>query len=78
MTTIKVCVGVGTNQFFPEYVTIELPSEPIQGGPCNFDHNGECLICDCWSSNCAYSRYVNQDYTFESREELEKMFNHHV
>ncbi len=20
--------------------------------PCKFDHNGECLICDCWPSDC--------------------------
>ena len=28
----------------------------IQMKPCDFDHNGECLICDCWPSNCAYQR----------------------
>ena len=22
--------------------------------PCNFDHNGECLFCDCWPSNCPF------------------------
>jgi hypothetical protein len=27
MKTIEVCVGVGLNQFFPEYVTIEIPQE---------------------------------------------------
>jgi hypothetical protein len=42
--------------------------------PCDFDHNGECLICDCWPSNCAYKRYINGDYKYESKEELEKMF----
>ena len=42
--------------------------------PCKMDHNGECLICDCWPSNCAYKRYLNQDYKWESKEELEKMF----
>jgi hypothetical protein len=42
--------------------------------PCNPDHNGECLICDCWLDNCAYGRYLNQDYTYETKEELEKMF----
>lgn len=26
--TIEVCVGVGLNQFFPEYVTIEIPQTP--------------------------------------------------
>ena len=46
----------------------------IQMKPCDFDHNGECLICDCWPSNCAYQRYINGDYKYESKEELEKMF----
>jgi hypothetical protein len=26
--TIEVCVGVGMNQLFPEYITIEIPKEP--------------------------------------------------
>jgi hypothetical protein len=43
--------------------------------PCNFDHNGECLICDCWLLDCAYLRYINQDYSIESKEELENLFN---
>lgn len=42
--------------------------------PCNLDHNGECLICDCWLSNCAYDRYLNEDYTYETKEELEVIF----
>jgi hypothetical protein len=25
--TIKICTGVGLNQFFPEYITIEIPQE---------------------------------------------------
>ena len=42
--------------------------------PCHFDHNGECLICDCWPENCAYLRMLNGDYRYESKEELEEMF----
>jgi hypothetical protein len=42
--------------------------------PCYFDHNGECLICDCWPSECAYQRYLDQDYKWETKEELEEMF----
>lgn len=42
--------------------------------PCKFDHNGECLICDCWPSECAYDRMLNKDYKYESKEELEEMF----
>ena len=42
--------------------------------PCRFDHNGECLICDCWPSDCAYERFLNGDYKWETKEELDKMF----
>lgn len=42
--------------------------------PCDMDHNGECLICDCWSTNCAWKRLVNNDYKYESREDLLKIF----
>jgi len=49
--------------------------------PCNFDHNGECLICDCWGSDswpknlaCAWERLKREDYKLEIREELLKMF----
>lgn len=46
--------------------------------PCDFDHNGECFICDCWPSDCAWNRLLNQDYEFESREELLKMFKNYM
>jgi hypothetical protein len=42
--------------------------------PCNFDHNGECLICDCWVSECAYLRMLAHDYKWETKEQLEEMF----
>lgn len=42
--------------------------------PCQPDHNGECLICDCTLNLCAYHRWVKKDYTYESEEELDKMF----
>ena len=45
-----------------------------KGIPCDLDHNGECLVCDCWSSDCAYQRYLNEDYKYESKKELKKMF----
>lgn len=41
--------------------------------PCDFDHNGECLICDCDVMNCAWVRYNTQDYKWESKEELEEI-----
>ncbi len=42
--------------------------------PCNFDHNGECLICDCWSQDCAWQRLIDKDYKYESKEQLDEMF----
>lgn len=42
--------------------------------PCEFDHNGECLICDCWANDCAYKRLLNHNYTWESKEQLLNMF----
>lgn len=42
--------------------------------PCEFDHNGECLVCDCWPSDCAWERMHNKDWKYESREELVEMF----
>lgn len=41
---------------------------------CDFDHNGECLICNCSFELCAYDRMINKDYRYENKEELEKMF----
>jgi hypothetical protein len=46
--------------------------------PCDLDHNGECLICDCWISDCAFQRYLNRDYKYESKEQLEHMFKDYV
>jgi hypothetical protein len=60
---------------------IAIPANPLFGtpkpqevAPCNLDHNSECLICDCWPSDCAWRRMKNKDYTYESKEELEEMF----
>lgn len=54
---------------------IELKDREIKEDepPCNFDHNGECLICDCGVSDCAWVRYNTQDYKWESKEELEEI-----
>lgn len=46
----------------------------MEKAPCKFDHNGECLICDCWIENCAYVRYITDDYTWETKEELKQIF----
>jgi hypothetical protein len=29
--------------------------------PCNPDHNGECLVCDCWLSDCAFNKEKIED-----------------
>jgi len=29
--------------------------------PCNPDHNGECLVCDCWLSDCPFLNKENKD-----------------
>jgi len=29
--------------------------------PCNPDHNGECLVCDCWLSDCPFNKDKTQD-----------------
>lgn len=52
--------------------------EQIKQLPCYFDHNGDCLVCDCWSSECAWQRYLREDYRWESKEELEEMFKDNV
>jgi hypothetical protein len=42
--------------------------------PCEFDHNGECIICDCFPLDCAYDRLLTRDFNLESEEELKEMF----
>jgi hypothetical protein len=29
--------------------------------PCNPDHNGECLVCDCWLSDCEFNKEIVED-----------------
>ena len=62
MNTVEICLGIGLNQFFPEYIKLDF--EPISR-PCEFNHNGECLICNGGS----------QDNCLESKDELEKIFS---
>jgi hypothetical protein len=42
--------------------------------PCEFDHNGECLTCDCLASECEWKRLRDNNWKYESREELSEMF----
>ena len=27
--------------------------------PCKIDHNAECLVCDCWPSDCPFAKFKN-------------------
>jgi hypothetical protein len=65
---IDAATNYGTNSL---YIMVKKGLKPK---PCKFDHNGECLICDCWSSDCAYVRMINKDYKYETKEELQEMF----
>lgn len=44
------------------------------GSPCDFDHNGECLICDCDMMSCGWVRLKRRNFKYENEEELKKMF----
>lgn len=46
----------------------------MRKSPCKLDHNGECLICDCGITECAWDRFLNMDFKYETKEELELMF----
>lgn len=28
--------------------------------PCKFDHNGECLVCDCWWKDCLHFKLAEK------------------
>jgi hypothetical protein len=45
-------------------------------GFCEFDHNGECLTCDCWASDCAFVRMENEDHKYETDKDFERMFGY--
>lgn len=42
--------------------------------PCKPDHNGECLVCDAWPSDCAWTRLMNRDFKYQSEKELVELF----
>lgn len=46
--------------------------------PCNFDHNGECLVCDCWVSDCAWWKMWGGDFKYNTLDELIQMFKDHL
>ena len=50
----------------------------VQGKPCDLDHNGECLICDSWLSQCSWDHLHKGDFEFESLNELLVMFKDYL
>lgn len=46
--------------------------------PCNPDHNGECLICDCTPKDCAWDWLWEGNFQYESFEELLVLFQDHL
>lgn len=46
----------------------------FDGLPCRLDHNGECLICDCFMEYCGYNRLKTKNYRWENEEQLKEMF----
>lgn len=45
---------------------------------CDFDPNGECLICDCTPKDCAFVRLHVGDFRWESLDRLLEMFKDHL
>lgn len=46
--------------------------------PCNFDHNGECLVCDAWPSDCAWQRLIERNFKHDTEKKLVEMFWPHM
>lgn len=57
---------------------MENTETPENNQPCQIDHNGECLICDCWLVDCAFERFKKQDFKYETPEQLSKMFKNYL
>lgn len=49
----------------------------VKKTPCDPDHNSECLVCDCWLTECAFDRWLNCDYKWETEVELNGMFKNY-
>jgi len=33
--------------------------------PCKFDHNLECMVCDCWASDCPFVKFDKNKSSFD-------------
>ena len=42
------------------------------------DHNGECLVCDCWLRDCGWHRLWTGDFSQDSFLELLETFKDHL
>jgi len=51
---------------------------PDPSMPCIMDHNAECLICDCWPTQCAWIRLLEGNFKYETLDELLTMFKDHL
>jgi hypothetical protein len=55
---VKIVGNEGTLQWFWMYHLNDYEQIRVVGNifqlPCNPDHNGECLVCDCWLSDCPF------------------------
>ena len=61
---VKIVGNEGTLQWFWMYHLNDYEQIRVVGNifelPCNPDHNGECLVCDCWLSDCPFNKRNEQ------------------
>jgi hypothetical protein len=61
---VKIVGNEGTLQWFWMYHLNDYEQIRVVGNifqlPCNPDHNGECLVCDCWLSDCPFNKHNEQ------------------
>jgi hypothetical protein len=54
----RASFGVINKNSFENFEDLNMKYLEVVGNifqlPCNPDHNGECLVCDCWLSDCAF------------------------
>lgn len=46
--------------------------------PCKFDNNGECIVCDCWPSDCPFKKKdgcVSADKVSEANAKIDELKN---
>ena len=62
---VKIVGHEGTLQWLWMYHLNDYEQIRVVGNifqlPCNPDHNGECLVCDCWLSDCPFNKNEQQE-----------------